>query len=129
MKSQFTVTLVPSVTRSRLLVTQESDELMRAILPPLTMVENPRAVVTFLEGLALWFNDKLRVVLSADELETSFSLGLTDSLYGGTDSLFFDVEVVSRGQGRRPRRIRGIGDFAELRQLELRAGRNGRGRA
>jgi len=127
MKIPITVTILPSVSRTRLLVTQQPDELLRAILPPLTMVKHPRAVLTLLEGLSLWLNRKLRVVLSADALETSFSLGLTDSLYDGADNHFFEVEVVTRARGRRGRRIRGVGDFAELRQLELHAGRNGRG--
>ncbi len=128
MKSPYTLTLVPSASRTRLLLTEKPDELMRAILPPLAGVEDARAVTTVLEGLSLWFNQKLRVVLSADELETSFFLGLTDALGAGKRTLFFDVEVVTREPQRRGRRIRGIGDFAQLHQLELRA-QNGNGAA
>ncbi len=128
MRSPYTLTLVPSATRTRVLLTQRPDELMRAILPPLSQVKNPRAVTTFLEGLSAWLNHKLHVVLSADELETSLCLGLTDCLGAGTDGLFFDVDVVTRAPRRR-RHIRGIGDFAQLHQLELMAGQNGDGLA
>lgn len=118
------VVLLPSLSRTRLLVTQHPEELLRALLSPLMTVEHPRGVVTLLEGLSLWLNQKLHVVLSADALESLFCLGLTDSLYDGMDNLFFAVEVLPRVGGRRGRRIRGVGDFTELRQLE-RYGANG----
>lgn len=76
--------------------------------------------MTFLEGLALWLNAKLRVVLSVDDKEAGCCLGLTDELGIGVHSLFCDVEVRERhAQRRRGQRIRGIGDFADLRQLRL----------
>jgi hypothetical protein len=65
-------------------------------------------------------NAKLHVVLSVDAKEAGFCLGLTDELGVGVRSLFFDVEVRDRRVRRRPgRRIRGVGDFADLRQLRL----------
>ena len=116
----YQVVIVPSVTRTRLLVSDGPDELLRAILPPASQLQYERATITFLESLALWLNAKLHVVLSVDAKEAGCCLGLTDELGVGLRSLFFDVEVRDRRVRRRPgRRIRGIGDFTDLRQLQL----------
>lgn len=116
----YQVVIAPSATRTRVLVTEGCDELLRAVLPSSSRLPYERATVTFLEGLALWLNAKLHVVLSVDAKEAGFCLGLTDELGVGMRSLFFDVEVRDRRARRRPgRRIRGVGDFADLRQLRL----------
>lgn len=116
----YTVVLIPSATRTRVLVTAGSDELMRAILPPPSQLQYERATTAFLESLALWLNAKLHVVLSVDAKEAGCCLGLTDELGVGVRSLFFEVEVRDRrARRRRGQRIRGIGDFTDARQLRL----------
>ena len=120
MQMRYQVVIAPSATRTRVLVTDGSDELLRAILPSPSQLRHERATITFLEGLALWLDAKLHVVLSVDAKEAGFCLGLTDEMGVGVRSLFFDVEVRDRRARRRPgRRIRGVGDFADLRQLRL----------
>ena len=117
----YKVAIVPSAMRTRVLVTGGADELLRAVLPPPSQLQYERATVAFLESLALWLNAKLHVVLSVDVKEAGCCLGLTDELGVGVRSLFFDVEVRDRHARRRRsgRRIRGIGDFTDLRQLRL----------
>jgi hypothetical protein len=116
----YTVVVIPSEARTRVLFTEGPDELLRAILPPPSQLQYERAVITFLESLALWLNAKLHVVLSVDAREAGCCLGLTDELGVGVRSLFFDVEVRDRRpRKRRGQRIRGIGDFADVRQLRL----------
>jgi len=117
----YQVLIAPATTRTRVLVTEGPDELLRAVLPSPSQLQYERAVITFLESLALWLNAKLHVVLSVDAKEAGCCLGLTDELGVGVRSLFFDVEVRDRqARRRRPgRRIRGIGDFMDLRQLRL----------
>lgn len=104
-----------------MLVTQGPDELLRAILPPPASVHHERAAIALLQGLSLWLDAKLHVVLSVDDREAGFCLALTDEMGLGMRSVFFDVEVhdprARRGRGQR---IRGVGDFADLRQLCLR---------
>jgi hypothetical protein len=103
------------------LVSHGPDELLRAILPAPSTVHHERAAITFLQGLSLWLDAKLHVVLSVDEREAGFCLGLTDEMGLGMRSVYFDVEVHDRrARRRRGQRIRGIGDFADLRQLYLR---------
>jgi hypothetical protein len=120
MAMTYTVVLIPSAARTRVLVTAGPDELMRAILPSPSQQQYERATITFLEGLALWLNTKLHVVLSVDAKEAGCCLGLTDELGVGVRSLFFEVEVRDRRARRgRGQRIRGIGDFSDARQLRL----------
>src|SRR5882724_8438628 len=118
---KYTVVIVPSSTRTRVLVSQGPDELLRAILPPPSAVHHERAANVLLQGLSQWLDAKLHVVLSVDEREAGFCLALTDEMGLGMRSVFFDVEVHDRRARRqRGQRIRGIGDFADLRQLYLR---------
>jgi hypothetical protein len=120
MQMTYSVVLIPSAARTRVLVTAGPDELLRAILPPPSQLQYERATITFLESLALWLNTKLHVVLSVDAKEAGCCLGLTDELGVGVRSLFFEVEVRDRrARRRRGQRIRGIGDFTDARQLRL----------
>jgi hypothetical protein len=120
MQMTYTVVMIPSAARTRVLVTEGPDELLRAVLPPPSQMQHERAAITFLESLALWLNTKLHVVLSVDAKEAGCCLGLTDEMGMGVRSLFFDVEVRDRrARRRRGQRIRGIGDFTDLRQLRL----------
>jgi hypothetical protein len=118
---KYTVVIIPSPTRTRVLVTHGCDELLRAILPPPSAVRRERAAIEFLEGLAQWLDAKLHVVLCVDDRAAGFCLALTDEMGIGMRSVLFDVEVREPSdRRRRGRRIRGIGDFTDLRQLYLR---------
>ncbi len=92
----YTVMLTPSPARTRVLVTAGPDELLRAFLPAPSQLHYERAVIAWLESLALWLNTKLHVVLSVDAKAAGSCLGLTDELGSGVRSLFFDVEVRDR---------------------------------
>ena len=116
----YKVVLSPTTKWTRILVSHGPDELLRAILPPPSQVRHERAARTLLEGLSLWFDTTLPVVLSVDAREAGFCLGLTDEMGVGVQSVFYRVEVVERARRRRRgTRIRGVGDFADLRQLRL----------
>lgn len=117
--SCYKVVLSPSATSTRVLVSQGPDELLRASLPPPSQMKHERAASMFLEALSLWLDVALPVVLSVDGCEASSYLGLADDLGIGEQSVFYRVEVVMRGDRRRGKRIRGVGDFRDLRQLSL----------
>jgi hypothetical protein len=117
--SEYTVTMAFSPARSRILVTAGADELLRAVLPPPHQVRNDRAALTLLEALALWLDRCPRVVVSAAEADATYSFGLADEIGNPQRSVYYTVEVVERPIRRRARRIAGVGDFRDLRQLSL----------
>lgn len=94
------------------------DEVMRAILGP-TTASHPRAVSTLLEGLRLWHQQALSVVLCADVEASSSATKMLDDLGFGTRTVHYEVGVAFLDHQRRGRRIRGLGNFRELRQLCL----------
>lgn len=114
-----TVTISTSNAQTKLLLTDGPDQLMRAVLPPFHHARHPRAMQTFLEGLALLLGQSFRVVVSAAELEGTSLFGLTDDFGGCLPSVFYSVEVVEPAQRRRAKRVAGVGDFRDLRQLSL----------
>ena len=71
----YQVAIVPSATRTRVLVTEGLDELLRAILPSPSQLQYERAVITFLESLALWLNAKLHVVCQCSPEPAGFWTG------------------------------------------------------
>ena len=106
----------PSSEVTRLYLTWGATELLRAALPP-PGAQHPSAAPTLLEGLSLWLQRPLSVVLCADAEETSSGLGLCDGFGIGRETLHYEVEVID------PRHRRGLGSFSDLRQLSLRGGR------
>lgn len=115
------VRLSAEPTRTRVLITQGPTDIGKVILPASSSA-HPRATATLLEGLSLFLNERLCVVLCVDEHSASCgSLGLLDGLGYGERSLFYEVGVaVSRADRRRAERglhLSGGGDFRDLRQL------------
>ncbi len=97
----------------QLLVTDMGDDVLKARLSP--SPAHPRALVTLLEGLALWQGTTLAVAVSADEnAQACF-----ERVFYGDGGLFSPesplVDIEHRLDNRRPRRLRGLGDFRQLR--------------
>jgi hypothetical protein len=115
---RITVTMQPLARETRLLAMAGRDEVMRAILGP-TTASHPRAVATLLEGLSLWHQQALSVVLCADVEASSSATRMFDDLGFGTRTVHYDVEVAFLAHPRRGRRIHGFGNFGDLRQLCL----------
>ncbi|MDI7268503.1 MAG: hypothetical protein QME96_10955 [Myxococcota bacterium] len=104
------VTLHPSPGALKLLVEDLRGDLMRARLP--LGPEHPRALLTVLEGLALWSGTPICAVISVDDPPVPIC---ESALFGGD---FWPVEssmvhFEQRPSGRR-RRIAGLGDFRPL---------------
>lgn len=117
------VRLSAEPTQTRVLITQGQRDIGKAILPP-SANAHPRATATLLEGLSLFLNERLCVVLCVDERSASCgSLGLLDGLGYGERGVFYEVGVaarVTRAERRRNERtlhLQGGGDFRDLRQL------------
>ncbi len=118
MTNRLTVTLDPRPGHTRLLMMDGHDERMRAVLGPASGAHH-RAAETLLEGLALWHQQALSVVLCADVGDSTSPLRLEDALGFGVRNVHFDVEVALRQRGRRARRLSTLGNFGDLRQLCL----------
>ena len=81
-----------------------------------------RAAPTLLEGLALWFQHPLRVVLCVDDLSSGFDLSLEDGFGLGDKPLHYEVEVARlHADRRRSLHMPGRGDFGDLRATLRRA--------
>ena len=119
MSDTITVTIAPELDRVRILATTPTHDVLKAVLGPVRAA-HPRAAATLLEGIALWHQRPLSVVLSADASDDGSALGLCDALGFGR-TLHYEVAVaMTEGRGRRRRRdVRGLGDFRDLRQLAL----------
>jgi hypothetical protein len=108
--------LTPRV--ARLLVTDhERNEVLKAVLPPFP--QHPRALITCLEGLALWSGQALCAAISA---EPSVDRRCVEAFFGDgllpVDSALVRFDYLS-APGRR-RTIPGVGDFRQLRLLHRR---------
>lgn len=106
-----------SPTAVKLLVESEDGDLLKARLP--SRPQHPRALLTTLEGLALWSGSPLLTVLGVGG---RWDPSCGEVLFGGDgwpeDSALVRIEVAAERRRSR-RRIRGVGDFRELRQLRL----------
>ncbi len=110
----------PRPPSARVLALQGYQEsVLKARLLP--QPKHPRALATMLEALALWQGVPVRAVLAVGDEEPwcdegAYHVGFPD--FGETP--LYSLDVVSRIQ--RPRRrdaIGGMGDFRDVRQLQL----------
>lgn len=116
MSVSITVRFLSSST-ARVLVTDGNDEVLKARLPSATRAHR-LAAKTLLEAIALFYQERIRVVLSADFEATSFDFGRTDGLGMGVDTPHCEVEVLpDAAQRRRAERLDGLGDFRAVRRL------------
>jgi len=123
MGNELVVTIVPTRSETRILVTVGPDEVMKARLLPATQ-SHPRATPMLLEAIALWYQRRVHAVISVDADAISSDLGLCDGLGIGERTLHYEVLWVDHGElVHRGRRVRGLGDFRGVRRV-LAAGRS-----
>jgi hypothetical protein len=108
-------TVKPCPHAVRLLMTDpDRNEVVKAALPP--SPEHPRALLTLLEGLALWTGHPLTAAISVGPAEEMRCAG---ALFGEglvpIDSALVRFDIVE--PARRRRTLPGVGDFRQLRLL------------
>jgi hypothetical protein len=117
--ARWPTTAVISGSELKLLVTSATGEdLIKARLPRRPL--HPRALVTMLEGVALWSGEPLAVVISAaDPRDDWFGSEAWHEAVWPTESPLVRVDFeIAQQRGRR--RIQGVGDFRDARrQLRL----------
>lgn len=118
MPSEMPVTIAPTRSETRILVTVGPDEVMRARLRPATEI-HPRATPLLLEAIALWYQQQVHAVISADaDAVCVADLWLADGLRMADRTVHYDVLWIDRRELRhRGRRVRGLGDFRGVRRL------------
>jgi hypothetical protein len=117
---QWTAHLQATESEVRLLVqSREAGDLLKARLP--LRPSHPRALLTLLEGIALWSGERLTCVIAA---EPDYPLWLDSGLFGNelwpAESQLVSYQVALRGPRKR---LSGVGDFRELRAARAKAGR------
>lgn len=95
-----------------LLVTSETGDVLKARLP--LSPQHPRALLTLLEGLALWRGEPLSVAISATESSDWVGSGLFGDDFFPAESQL--VRFHAAHLGCRVRRLRGVADFRSLRR-------------
>jgi len=113
------VTIKPTFHTTRMLMTCGDDEVFKAVLPPPGKAHR-HAAPALLEGLSLWFDRRISVVLCAAVEQSASVLNLCDRLGYGHTTVHYDVDVVDPGRRQRGRHIPGMGTFRDLKQLCLR---------
>ncbi|MBK8257371.1 MAG: hypothetical protein IPK82_32455 [Polyangiaceae bacterium] len=117
--SKVMVTISPEQGRVRLLARTTTQDVLKAVLGPVERA-HPKAAATLLEGLSLWYQEPLSVVLVVDERSNSGAMSLCDTLGFGVSTLHYEVAIATLGRAKRHNRhLVGMGDFRDLRQLSL----------
>ena len=118
--SDWNVTLRPTKGALKILVENQQGDLLKARLP--LAPEHPRALLTLLEGLALWAGAPICAAISVAEKEAAFS---ERSLFGGemwpVESTMVRYHYLIESSRRR--RIPGMGDFRGLYNAAHQGGR------
>jgi len=114
--SRWKTAVETTAMNAKLLVTDaEGGEILKAVLPP--RPDHPRALLTLLEGLALWSGHPLTAAISVGRSSRPPS---DSPLFGADlwpwDSALVRYDVVEAG--RRRRTLSGLGDFRQLRLIQ-----------
>jgi hypothetical protein len=102
-----------------LVASPEKGDVLKARLP--VPPSHPRALLTLLEGIALWSGARLCVAIVAEPDSPGWlGAGLLGDELWPAESQLVQYEVVGRA---RPKRLRGLGDFRSVRAARARGGR------
>jgi hypothetical protein len=112
-----TVQMILTDSATRILVSDPSGRAILKARLPAARQAHKLAARTLLEGVALYCNARLHVVLSAESEELSFVQGLSDGLGYGDDALHYKVEILPSRMERR--RLGSLGSFRDVRRLTL----------
>jgi hypothetical protein len=102
---------------TKILMKVDDHEVLKAVLST-SSTPHPRALPTFLEAMALWYQAPVHAVLCATGEASWCRLGLLDEFFLSADTVHYTVELRHR-ERERSQRIAGLGSFEDLRQLVL----------
>lgn len=121
---ELVMTIAASERETRVLLTQGPDEVMKARLRSVSAPAHRFAGPMLCEAMALWHDQRVRAVVSAESEDILFALGLCDGLGIPRATLHYVVEPVFwEDRPRRGHRLSGLGDFRGERRLRRSLGR------
>lgn len=112
------IAIHPGKKHTRIIATSGINQtLLKANLA--TRANHPRALPTLLEALALWQGTKVHAALVADERANTSGTNLFTDCFDVVEPtpLFEFAIVAGLGPQGRPERIRGMGNFRDLRKV------------
>ena len=109
---ELVMTIVATSRETRVLLTQGPDEVMKARLRAVTTPAHRFAGPMLCEAMALWHDQRVRAVVSAESEEVLFALGLCDGLGVARATLHYIVQPLFSDDPppRRGQRLPGLGN-------------------
>jgi hypothetical protein len=115
---ELVMTITATTRETRVLLTQGPDEVMKARLQT---AAHRFAGPMLCESMALWHDQRVRAVVSAESEDVLFALGLCDGLGIAGATLHYVVQpLFTDDPPRRGQRLRGLGDFRGERRVRNR---------
>ena len=108
---ELVMTVAATTSETRILLMQGPDEVMKARLRAVSTPAHRFAGPMLCEAMALWHDQRVRAVVSAESEDILFALGLCDGLGIAHATLHYVVQPLSQAPPRRGRRLSGLGDF------------------
>ena len=121
---ELVMTITATARETRVLLMQGPDEVMKARLRAVATPAHRFAGPMLCEAMALWHDQRVRVVVSAESEETLFALGLCDGLGLARATLHYVVQpLFADDPPRRGQRLSGLGNFRGEHHLRRSRGR------
>jgi hypothetical protein len=120
---ELVMTIGATARETRVLLTHGPDEVMKARLGAVSKPAHRFAGPMLCEAMALWHDQRVRAVVSAESEDILFALGLCDGLGIAHATLHYVVQPLSEDPPRRGRRLLGLGDFHREHRLRRSLGR------
>lgn len=121
---ELVMTIAATARETRILLKQGPDEVLKARLRAVSQPAHRFAGPMLCEAMALWHDQRVRAVVSAESEDTLFALGLCDGLGISHATLHYVVQPLLKDDPpRRGQRLRGLGDFRREHRLARSLGR------
>jgi hypothetical protein len=116
--------IAATASETRVLLKQGPNEVLKARLRAVSKPAHRFAGPMLCEAMALWHDQRVRAVVSAESEDILFALGLCDGLGISHATLHYVVQPLFRDDPpRRGQRLRGLGDFQPEHRLARSLGR------
>jgi hypothetical protein len=121
---ELVMTIAATAHETRVLLMHGPDEVMKARLRAVATPAHRFAGPMLCESMALWHDQRVRAVVSAESEEVLFALGLCDGLGIARATLHYVVQPLFTDEPpRRGQRLAGLGNFRGEHRLRRGLGR------